>query len=59
MQEHGGGSCYVGMQVNYCGTVWTIAAMAGGAMLNAGYTFVICNMYGETERVSGASLSPA
>ena len=47
------------MEVNCCGTIWTIGAMAAGAVLNAGYTFMIRNAYGQTASVSGASLSPA
>jgi hypothetical protein len=51
--------CYVGMQVNYCGAVWTIGSMAAGAILNGAYTSVIHNAYGESERVAGDYLSPA
>lgn len=47
------------MRVNYCGAVWTIGAMAAGAILNGAYTFVIHNAYGESERVSGDHLTPA
>lgn len=47
------------MRVNYCGALWTVVAMLGGAALNAGYNFVIEDRHGQTLTVSGASLSPA
>ncbi|KAF3400493.1 hypothetical protein DPV78_005863 [Talaromyces pinophilus] len=39
--------CYVGIRVNYCGAVWTIGAMAAGAILNGAYIFMMHNAHGE------------